>query len=536
MTTERIRRKRGRPPHPDILTPREWQVLDLLRQNLTNEQIAQRLDISLAGAKDHVSEILTKLGLTSRDEAAAWEPEAVPARPWWAVALATLRRAWPLAGAAAAIAVAGALAWFILGASAGEDSDAIQNQSSPSPDPNASPAASPTPEDLTFAPLSISNPEDTKLLFTRRQTGFYGPGELWMSDLDGADPRVLIDESAVVDVIGVVAHWQTGNPTLYFVFRERLPQASLYAIPRGRQTVSMLDLVTGDRAELLEFEIEGNQVEGAADVAEGGRYIAYTDVRGLAILDTGDGQVRRVLDSKTSACGSQPGPDPACSSFLRPSFSPDGNLLAMNQVFYEGGDLLVADVNAEPPRVTDIEYDGLYPFTWAPSGNSLCAVDIGAYDSGVGLIISRAPDWQPEAFLTDYSSSLLPATPNLTTTSYGHQGMWSCVWLDESTVAVMHNVLIEANDRPNEILILDLETSDVRNFREHNEFMSSRSILAIPDRGLVISQFRHHDEYPDPIGESTTPEVVDAQTGARAPILTTQDRVVAAVPTSTLAR
>jgi len=50
--------KRGRPPHPDILTPREWQVLFLIREGLTNEQIAGRLDISLATAKYHVSEIL----------------------------------------------------------------------------------------------------------------------------------------------------------------------------------------------------------------------------------------------------------------------------------------------------------------------------------------------------------------------------------------------------------------------------------------------------------------------------------------------
>ncbi|TMF07824.1 MAG: helix-turn-helix transcriptional regulator, partial [Chloroflexi bacterium] len=52
--------KRGRPPHPDILTPREWHVLDLLRQDLTNEQIAQRLDIAFATAKYHVAEIISK--------------------------------------------------------------------------------------------------------------------------------------------------------------------------------------------------------------------------------------------------------------------------------------------------------------------------------------------------------------------------------------------------------------------------------------------------------------------------------------------
>src|SRR5437870_6830580 len=64
--------KRGRRPHPDILTPREWEVLDLLRERLTNEQIAERLGITLDGAKYHVSEILSKLGVATREEAAAW--------------------------------------------------------------------------------------------------------------------------------------------------------------------------------------------------------------------------------------------------------------------------------------------------------------------------------------------------------------------------------------------------------------------------------------------------------------------------------
>ncbi|MCH8814733.1 MAG: helix-turn-helix transcriptional regulator [Chloroflexi bacterium] len=38
--------KRGRPKHPDILTPREWEVLELLRDGLTNEQIGERLGVS----------------------------------------------------------------------------------------------------------------------------------------------------------------------------------------------------------------------------------------------------------------------------------------------------------------------------------------------------------------------------------------------------------------------------------------------------------------------------------------------------------
>nr|AQQ74597.1 hypothetical protein [uncultured bacterium] len=67
---------RGRPPYPDVLTPREWEVLALIREGLTNEQIASRLGITERGARFHVSEILSKLYVSSRAEAAAWRPEA----------------------------------------------------------------------------------------------------------------------------------------------------------------------------------------------------------------------------------------------------------------------------------------------------------------------------------------------------------------------------------------------------------------------------------------------------------------------------
>jgi DNA-binding CsgD family transcriptional regulator len=67
--------RRGRPPYPDVLTPRQWQVLALLREGLSNEQIALRLGISVDGVKFHVSEILGKLGVGSRNEAAQWDGE-----------------------------------------------------------------------------------------------------------------------------------------------------------------------------------------------------------------------------------------------------------------------------------------------------------------------------------------------------------------------------------------------------------------------------------------------------------------------------
>jgi DNA-binding CsgD family transcriptional regulator len=107
--------RRGRPPYPEVLTLREFEVLDLLREGLSNDQIAVRLGISLAGAKYHVSEILGKLGVSSREEAAAWQRTE---RPWWPAALAPvawLRRGWlpQFAAAGAAIAVAALARWSI---------------------------------------------------------------------------------------------------------------------------------------------------------------------------------------------------------------------------------------------------------------------------------------------------------------------------------------------------------------------------------------------------------------------------------------
>jgi len=57
------------------LTPRQWQVLRLIREGMSNEQIALRLGISTDGVKFHVSEILGKLGVSNRNEAARWLTE-----------------------------------------------------------------------------------------------------------------------------------------------------------------------------------------------------------------------------------------------------------------------------------------------------------------------------------------------------------------------------------------------------------------------------------------------------------------------------
>jgi DNA-binding CsgD family transcriptional regulator len=65
---------RGRtgPRDVGVLTRREQEVLRLVAQGLSNAEIAARLFISTKTAGNHVSSILTKLGLRSRTEAAAF--------------------------------------------------------------------------------------------------------------------------------------------------------------------------------------------------------------------------------------------------------------------------------------------------------------------------------------------------------------------------------------------------------------------------------------------------------------------------------
>jgi DNA-binding NarL/FixJ family response regulator len=64
------RPRRTTAANPSGLTDRELQVLGLLREGLTNGEIAERMFISAKTAEHHVSAILTKLGVESRTEAA----------------------------------------------------------------------------------------------------------------------------------------------------------------------------------------------------------------------------------------------------------------------------------------------------------------------------------------------------------------------------------------------------------------------------------------------------------------------------------
>ena len=56
----------------DRLTQRETEVLRLLARGLTNEDISRQLFLSEGTVRNHVSSIVSKLGLVDRTQAAAY--------------------------------------------------------------------------------------------------------------------------------------------------------------------------------------------------------------------------------------------------------------------------------------------------------------------------------------------------------------------------------------------------------------------------------------------------------------------------------
>src|SRR5215212_10122303 len=75
LVSDERRRRRGvrirykEDAHAELLTPRELEVLGLMKLGYTNGQIARELVISLGTAKNHVEHIIAKLGVSDRTQA-----------------------------------------------------------------------------------------------------------------------------------------------------------------------------------------------------------------------------------------------------------------------------------------------------------------------------------------------------------------------------------------------------------------------------------------------------------------------------------
>jgi DNA-binding CsgD family transcriptional regulator/catechol 2,3-dioxygenase-like lactoylglutathione lyase family enzyme len=69
---DKLARRRGRPPHDDVLTPAEWAIVQGVRHGLSNARIAVRRGISRDAVKYHVRNAVAKLGLRDRADLRHW--------------------------------------------------------------------------------------------------------------------------------------------------------------------------------------------------------------------------------------------------------------------------------------------------------------------------------------------------------------------------------------------------------------------------------------------------------------------------------
>ena len=207
-------RQRGRPPHPDILTPREWEVLSLLREGLSNREIGDRLGLTRDGVKYHVSQILLKLGVATREEAAAWHPaapvEAAPANRF-AARLSGVSRLG-LIGAAGVIlvgvaALTGAVAYNEIAGGGSSTNPADVSAGGP-PTASPGPYGVPTPTPFGTPVPPASGGGNNSLGFV----AYVRDGNLWILNLDTGEDRIIVQREIALTFGTTAADLTAFNP------------------------------------------------------------------------------------------------------------------------------------------------------------------------------------------------------------------------------------------------------------------------------------------------------------------------------------
>ncbi len=251
------RHARGRPPHPDVLTPAEWRVLEQVRAGYSNPEIAERLGITVPTVKTHMTRILAKLDLPDRRALATWDGQPATVEAGRRPRLAPL--GWLTSSAAGgatvvAVAIVAAVGFIALMESGRLASDGGGDPAPPEPSPTA-----------VFAP---GNPELTPLasgpVLTRGTEGYaYRPqlayvddtGTLWRVDADGSGRTRLLDGC------GESVTWSADGRTVYCIGPDGSVQSNsaegdrarllvdrgclyLYPSPDGARVVCQRDDVT----------------------------------------------------------------------------------------------------------------------------------------------------------------------------------------------------------------------------------------------------------------------------------------------------
>jgi DNA-binding CsgD family transcriptional regulator/predicted enzyme related to lactoylglutathione lyase len=65
-------RKRGRPPHDDVLTKTEWAIVHAVQHGMTTKEIAKRRGVSFDAVKFHIDNAMAKVGVSNRQALRRW--------------------------------------------------------------------------------------------------------------------------------------------------------------------------------------------------------------------------------------------------------------------------------------------------------------------------------------------------------------------------------------------------------------------------------------------------------------------------------
>ncbi len=195
-------------------SPRQKEVLDLLAKGRTNREIAEELGVSLDGAKWHVSEVITKLDVDTREEAAEWWRQQKGLRARMRVLTRTglrpaltpvaLRWAGGVAGAVLLAGIVAAVAVVLV--RSGDSDDAAAPDVTPQPGPtepandsgNAAGAPAPTGTPALAIPDEVMGRE-VRQFSVAEPEGIPGEGMLILSEMPDLDGGVLVLKRAYVD-------------------------------------------------------------------------------------------------------------------------------------------------------------------------------------------------------------------------------------------------------------------------------------------------------------------------------------------------